>query len=186
MTLEFPAGPFFDVKVEQTWAGDVFPHWRAKSGNHSLIEAACVRSTGALAYLTLYIIDKKQVREVKRRNVAHKPVETQPVFDRGLWPSDVLDTTVPSELGRRVVDESRSLALTVGKTWITLTLAGLCKIREVLKTGRVRFGLDENSALRQVEIVELTAEEVSAVRKAVSIDGYLPAQQRRNCKHPSA
>jgi hypothetical protein len=76
----------------------------------------------------------------------------------------------------RFVDEPVPLDLTIGPSGISLLLDGPCVITEVLSFDRLRLGLDEARHLRRVDVVELTSEELRAVRQITKDGGGIPPQ----------
>jgi hypothetical protein len=175
-SVEISDGPILSVRIEGL-EQDRMLWWRAVHSNRSLCEIGFLAWSGILADLTLVSVDRQRIRIVEELDLLRPGIQSLPAFDKSPWPPETYHATTPTEYRQLFIDEPVLLDLTIGPSGLSLSFDGPCAITEVLSIDRLRLGLDETRNLRRVDVVELTAEELRAVRETTKDKGGIPPEE---------
>ena len=173
--MEISDGPILWVRIEGL-EQDRILWWRAVPLDGSRFEIGFLAWSGLLADLTLVCVAKERIRIVEEWNPLGQGVESLPVFDKNPWPPDTHHMTTRVEDRLTYIEEPVLLDLTIGPSGLSFLFDGPCAITEVLSFDRLRLGLDQARHLRRVDVVDLTADEMRAVRETTKDKGGIPPQ----------
>lgn len=137
-------------------------YWRGGDGKLSLVEFG-MKKTGAICGITLTSINSENVIQTDQPLTGNLP-ETNglPVFDTTNWPTN------SNNFADNFQDEfTLKVKLIIGSDYLSLIFEKSGEPIRYIRNEQVRFGVTSHGLLSNVDIVELTHDQISTVKSAV-------------------
>ena len=163
-SVEFDEYVPFTVEFE---SDSMFPplYWRVGNGSTSLMEIGINKGSGAAHSITLTSIQSDSVRVVKREYVSSvSEKEGLPIFDLSAWKNE----NCPDEFASNFIDNfDLGLELTLGQDFISVSIVGGMEPYQFIKNNNVIFGIDIEGNLTNVDIINLSQEDIRTANSAI-------------------
>ena len=139
-------------------------YWRVGDGRRSLMEIGLDRDSGAVNSITLTSVNVKNLREISNSYIEYvSEVDGLPTFDLSPWVKQASDDD-----SSRFIDEFNvDLDLELGQNCLSVSIIPKVEPVKYIKNSNILFGLGLDDTLVKIDIIDLSEEDIIAVRNAV-------------------
>lgn len=140
-------------------------YWRVGDGKSSLMEIGLNKDSGAVHSITLTSIKAENVRK-DNKDYASSASEKDglPIFDLSEWRNG----NCSDEFASNFIDEFNvDLELTLGQDFISVSIVGGMEPVYCIKNNSVIFGIDVEGALTNIDIINMSQEDIKTVNSAI-------------------
>lgn len=158
-TIEFDEYIPFTVEFEAGSSPSPF-YWRVGDGKSSLMEIGLNNHSGAVQSITLTSIKLENIIQADRTIPSNLPkVNGLPICDLSQWFTDCSD-----DFSGNFLDEfNLDIYLKIGKSAISILIAGADMAVRYIKNNSVWFGIDSNDMLVTIDITELSSSDIEII-----------------------
>lgn len=140
-------------------------YWRVGDGKLSLMEIGLTNHSGAIHSVTLVNIKADSVRRLSEEyKICVSEKEGAPTFDLSAWQS----SKPANGFANNFLDDFHvDLELTIGKNFITISIADDMLPTRCIKNNNVIFGINEDGALTSIDIVNIHPKDIKILSSTV-------------------
>lgn len=140
-------------------------YWRIGDGKSSLMEIGLNESSGVVLSITLTSIKSENVRNENESYVSRaSEIEGLPIFDLSAWKNG----KCADEFASNFIDEFNfDLELTLGQDFISVSIIDGMEPTQYIKNDSVIFGVDIDGRLTNVDIVNMSKEDIKTIGSAI-------------------